>query len=87
VSSVSASTTATKSRPSSWPGDAAGVWVVGAGASPCRMTLGSKPKKSAASTRMMLPIPPPATSGTPIPRLSSMLSLRLPVHRIPHLPA
>src|SRR5437764_2229683 len=92
VSSVSASTVATKSRRSSWPrGDVDGegaCCVVGGlvGASPWRMTRGSKPKKRASSRRTTVPMPPPATSGPPKPRRSSMLSLCLPPKRTVHLP-
>src|SRR5438067_2576819 len=91
VSSVSASTVATKSRRSSWArGDVDGdgaCCVVGGlvGASPWRMTRGSKPKKRASSTRTTVPMPPPATSGPPKPRRSSMLSLCLPPKRTVHL--
>src|SRR5438093_6544144 len=83
VSSVSASTVATKSRTSSPPrgeADGAGACVTGGGvpSPPWRITLGSNPKKSASTSSTIVPMPPPATSGTLMPRRSSTLSLCLP---------
>src|SRR5438046_3798515 len=83
VSSVSASTVATRSRaspPRRAEADGAGAGGTGGGvpSPPWRITLGSNPKKSASTSSTIVPMPPPATSGTPMPRRSSTLSLCLP---------